>query len=82
MVQGVIHYPADSNGATPPAGTLIYVKASIPDASEVPAHVHNYAKENADFPHQTTIDQFFDDAQFEAYRALGHHVAGEAASLL
>ncbi len=82
VVQGVIHYPADSNGATPPAGTLIYVKASIPDASEVPAHVHNYAKENADFPHQTTIDQFFDDAQFEAYRALGHHVAGEAASLL
>ena len=39
------------------------------------------AKEgNSDFPHQTTADQFFDDAQFEAYRALGEHIADQAVS--
>jgi hypothetical protein len=26
------------------------------------------------FPHETTADQFFDEAQFEAYRALGYHI--------
>jgi hypothetical protein len=26
---------------------------------------------NIDFPHQSTGDQFFDDAQFESYRQLG-----------
>jgi hypothetical protein len=26
-------------------------------------------------PHQTTLDQFFDQEQFEAYRQLGVHVA-------
>lgn len=44
----------------------------------LPAHVINYKNENSDFPHQTTADQFFDDAQFEAYRALGEHIAGQA----
>jgi hypothetical protein len=28
-----------------------------------------------DFPHQSTLDQFFDEEQFEAYRQLGVHVA-------
>jgi len=40
-----------------------------------PATVLNYRQENADFPHQTTGDQFFDDDQFESYRALGEAVA-------
>jgi hypothetical protein len=30
-----------------------------------------------DFPHESTADQFFDDAQFESYRALGSHIAEE-----
>jgi hypothetical protein len=29
---------------------------------------------NPDFPHQSTADQFFDEAQFEAYRCLGEHI--------
>ena len=36
-----------------------------------------YKAGNPDFPDQTTADQFFDDAQFEAYRQLGYSV-GEA----
>lgn len=33
--------------------------------------VFNYAQANASFPNQTTVDQFFDEAQFESYRKLG-----------
>ena len=39
------------------------------------AYIANYKKQNPDFPHQSTADQFFDEAQFECYRALGYEVA-------
>ena len=31
----------------------------------------NYARTNPGFPNQSTVDQFFDEAQFESYRQLG-----------
>jgi hypothetical protein len=34
--------------------------------------VLSYALEHADFPHQTTANQFFTESQFESYRALGY----------
>lgn len=37
--------------------------------------MRNYQEAHASFPHETTADQFFDDAQFESYRALGNHLA-------
>ncbi|MCU7647589.1 patatin-like phospholipase family protein [Pseudomonas piscis] len=33
--------------------------------------VRNYARNNPGFPNQSTVDQFFDEAQFESYRQLG-----------
>ncbi len=33
--------------------------------------VLNYARTNPGFPNQSTVDQFFDEAQFESYRQLG-----------
>jgi len=39
------------------------------------ADVANYATRDADFPQQTTADQFFDEAQWESYRQLGLQVA-------
>jgi hypothetical protein len=41
----------------------------------MPASIASYAAFNKEFPHQSTLDQFFDDDQFEAYRALGGHIA-------
>ena len=32
-----------------------------------------YAALHAEFPHQSTADQFFSESQFESYRALGYH---------
>lgn len=59
-------------------GWLVYLKSSLVDGHE-PAAVTSYAATHADFPHETTGDQFFDDDQFEAYRALGYHIASETA---
>ena len=28
-----------------------------------------------EFPHESTINQFFDEAQWESYRSLGQHAA-------
>lgn len=36
--------------------------------------VVNYAQTHPDFPNQSTVDQFFDEAQFESYRQLGLNI--------
>lgn len=67
-----IHYPAAGDQ---PEGTglLLYLKSSV-TGDEVEM-IQRYRGLNPDFPHQTTLDQFFDEEQFEAYRQLGVHVA-------
>jgi hypothetical protein len=61
---------------------MVYLQATL--TGDEPPDVLQYASRHSDFPRQSTFDQFFDEAQFEAYRALGHHIAlqvfGEAAS--
>jgi hypothetical protein len=37
--------------------------------------IRRYRINHPDFPHQSTLDQFFDEEQFEVYRQLGVHVA-------
>jgi hypothetical protein len=51
---------------------LIYLKNSL--TGDEPEPVLNYKVASPAFPHETTADQFFDDAQFESYRALGAHI--------
>jgi hypothetical protein len=52
-------------------GLLLYIKLSVTgNESEL---IKRYRINNPDFPHQTTLDQFFDQEQFEAYRQLGVH---------
>jgi hypothetical protein len=73
---GKILYPATSSRPKE-EGILVYIKAEL--MKDSPAHVWNYAVGNPAFPHQTTGDQFFDDAQFEAYRALGETLGARGA---
>ncbi|MFY0528469.1 hypothetical protein ACN28I_36685 [Archangium gephyra] len=40
-----------------------------------PADITHYKARNAAFPHESTGDQFYDEAQWEAYRRLGEHAA-------
>lgn len=57
-------------------GYLLYLKSSYTgDEDEV---IEEYRHRNPDFPHESTADQFFDENQFEAYRALGQHIAEQA----
>ena len=61
-------------------GILLYVKPSL--TGDEPRDVVSYRASHTDFPHQSTGDQWFDESQFEAYRALGKHEGEELAPVL
>jgi hypothetical protein len=54
-------------------GFLVYLKPTL--LGDEPADVVQYQAAHPDFPHETTADQFFDEEQWESYRALGEHAA-------
>jgi len=60
-------------------GWLLYVKPSL-NGTE-PADVFHYAKIHPTFPHESTGNQLYSEAQFESYRALGSHIFGQVAKL-
>lgn len=62
---GEIHYDTQN------VGKLVLIKPSLATLRDEPADVLNYAIQNPTFPHQTTVDQFFDESQFESFRRLG-----------
>ncbi|MCW5627163.1 MAG: hypothetical protein KIT73_20770, partial [Burkholderiales bacterium] len=70
---GSIHYEDVDPGAAP--GTLFYMKPCI--TGDEPADVLNYRATHPEFPHESTGDQWFDEAQFESYRKLGHHMTSK-----
>ncbi len=76
MVAGDIYYPPAAPGGKGDVGILLYVKPTL--TGDEPADIAQYARRNLRFPHETTIDQFYDEAQWESYRRLGEHVVEEA----
>lgn len=52
-------------------GLLIYIKPTL--YGKEPIDVIHYSKENPEFPHQSTADQFYSETQFESYRTLGFY---------
>jgi hypothetical protein len=70
---GRIRYGDVEQGAAD--GTLLYIKASL--TGDEPMDVKSYATQHGGFPHESTADQWFNEDQFEAYRALGHHIIGK-----
>jgi hypothetical protein len=69
--------------ATAPVALLLYAKGAGREPVQIvlikprvgataPADVLQYARTHAPFPQQPTSDQFFDEAQWESYRALGY----------
>lgn len=67
---GIVHYDNNTQGY------LLYLKSSL--TGDENDYVRDYGRRNPSFPHETTADQFFSEEQFEAYRALGFHVAFDA----
>ncbi|KUH35524.1 hypothetical protein ATE80_28745 [Streptomyces kanasensis] len=82
-VRGTITYPEPipfSDGKPDDdKGTIIFVKANL--TSAMPYELLSYAVEEEAFPRVSTMDQWFDHTQFDAYRALGHFMGMEAAAL-
>jgi len=67
-----IRYPDAGEDRPAATGLMLYIKLSTTgNESEL---IQRYQAVNPEFPHQTTMDQFFDEEQFEAYRQLGAHV--------
>ena len=66
---GTVHY-ADGE-----IGHLLYIKSSV--TGDEYEYVRAYRSEHPGFPHESTAQQFFDEAQFEAYRALGYHIGDQ-----
>ena len=52
---------------------LLYIKPTL--IGDESTDVHRYHTEHPSFPHETTLQQFFDEAQWESYRKLGEHIA-------
>ncbi len=73
---GTIRYPEKNAEGEHETGYLLYLKSSFTgDEAEL---IREYRHRNSAFPHESTADQFFDEGQFEAYRALGQHIAENA----
>jgi hypothetical protein len=68
--EGDICYPDGEKGK------IIYFKPGFYGRQE-PADVRAYAAANARFPHESTLNQWFGESQFESYRSLGAYVIGE-----
>ncbi len=62
-----------SPSSGPGDGLLLYIKPTL-DGDE-PADLVEYHHNHPNFPHEPTLDQFFDEAQWESYRKLGYHIA-------
>jgi hypothetical protein len=67
---GRIRYSCVDKGAED--GLLVYVKPAV--YGHEPQDVLHYKRSHNSFPHETTADQFFDEPQFESYRALGSYI--------
>ena len=69
---GLIHYP-ETEERPAAEGLLYYIKPSLTGDESV--DLLQYKSQHQDFPHVSTLDQWFDESQFESYRKLGQHIA-------
>jgi hypothetical protein len=66
------------DGASAPDGRIVYIKPTLrARGAPVPYDVFSYAHGKPTFPHESTVDQWFSESQFESYRALGAHALAE-----
>lgn len=68
-----IPFRIDYPDGTPPT-LLIWIKPRVPD--DAPPDIATYSRQHASFPQEPTVDQFFDEAQWENYRKLGQTIGG------
>jgi len=69
---GRIYYPACGTETPQEEGIIVYIKAVMLDGLSL--ETRGYKTDHPAFPHEPTSDQFFNPAQFEAYRELGNAI--------
>jgi len=74
LVTGTVQYPNRQ------LGQIIYIKSTLTGTE--PQDILAYRTANPVFPHQSTGDQWFDESQFESYRALGRFAVETALARL
>jgi hypothetical protein len=68
---GTIDYVSDAETAADgPQGRPLYIKPAV-RGDEGAADIIAYQRLHPEFPQQSTLDQWFDEPQLEAYRAVG-----------
>ena len=76
-VVGSIHYPCVDK--EPERGIIVYIKPTL--TGDEPQDILNYKAQHNKFPHESTMDQWFSESQFESYRRLGFHIGEEVFQL-
>jgi hypothetical protein len=72
FVRGTIHYP-ETPSSDACRGVLLLCKSSVTAGDVQP--LRQFQQERPAFPQESTADQFFSEAQFEAYRSMGEAMA-------
>ena len=65
---GWVYYDEDEK----PGSLMLILKPSL--SGDEPLDLLQYRQQHKDFPQESTIDQYFDEAQWESYRKLGEHI--------
>jgi hypothetical protein len=72
FVRGTIHYPKNPS-CKACRGVLLLCKSSV--TARDAEFLRQFQKKHPAFPQESTADQFFSEAQFEAYRSMGAAMA-------
>jgi hypothetical protein len=75
LVGDVVYHRPDGSTVR---GAIVYAKAAV--VADAPWDVRAFQQRNPVFPNHSTALQLFDEATFEAYRALGEFTARHAAN--
>jgi hypothetical protein len=73
---GRILYSAADDVSKGLDGYILYLKPGF--RGDESADIIGYAAGSTDFPHETTVDQWFSESQFESYRGLGFSIMERA----
>jgi hypothetical protein len=76
VITGHITYPDLGPGLPAQVGSLVIAKAVL--TQDAPFDVLAHATCHPSFPNDSTADQWFDFARFDAYHSLGRHVGEKA----
>ncbi len=68
----ITYPPGDGGNRLADVGWLVIVKPNM--FAGAPVDLENFKREHPEFPQQTTVDQFFDEGQWESYHLLGEAI--------